>query len=279
VPALVGIAWLDESREEVVGFVLDLTAQKAMEAQKTVLRERDEALRRRDLFDSIASHELRTPLTVLTLGLRMLRRGLDKEAPTSTLRLQAQRCESSAARMRELVQSLLDVAQFQDGRLRLCARDVDVVDAVARTVTSFEETNLCACHQIQVHAEDPVTAHLDALRFDQVLTNLLSNGLKYGGGEPIEVRISEDKPHDLVRVEVIDHGPGIPAEKMEDIFRPFQRAVAAEACIPGLGLGLYVVKMIVDSHGGSINVDSQPGRGCRFVVEFPRAVQAVPASA
>jgi signal transduction histidine kinase len=136
---------------------------------------------------------------------------------------------------------------------------------------------MCGHHQIHVHAEEPVTARLDALRFDQVLINLLSNGLKYGGGEPIEVRVSEDKPHDLARLEVIDHGPGIPAEKMETIFRPFERAVGPDARIPGLGLGLYIVKMIVESHGGHINVDSQPGRGSRFVVEFPRTAQPGPA--
>jgi PAS domain S-box-containing protein len=276
-PTLVGATLLDESEDEVVGFVLDLTAQKGLEAQKAMVREREDALRRRELFDSIASHELRTPLTVLTLGLQMLRRGLDRETPTSALRLQAERCESSASRMRELVQALLDVAQFQDGKLRLAARDIDVVEVVARTVASFEASNLCAFHQIRVHAEEPVTARLDALRFEQVLTNLLSNGLKYGGGEPIEVRVSEDRSNDLARLEVIDHGPGIPAEKMEGIFRPFERAVGADARIPGLGLGLYVVKMIVESHGGSINVDSQPGRGARFVVEFPRGAPLAPA--
>jgi PAS domain S-box-containing protein len=275
-PALVGAALLDESEDEVVAFVLDLSARKAMEAQKAMLWEREEALRRRDLFDSIASHELRTPLTVLTLGLQMLRRGLERHSPTSTLKVQAERCESSATRMRELVQTLLDVAQIHDGRLKLSPRDVDVVDAVARTVSTLEASNLCALHQIQVHAEERVTARLDALRFEQVLTNLLSNGLKYGGGQPVEVRVSEDRSHDMARLEVIDHGPGIPAEKLEGIFRPFERAVAPGERIPGLGLGLYVVKMIVDSHGGSINVDSQPGRGSRFVVEFPRQAQTAP---
>src|SRR3954453_13794525 len=102
--------------------------------------------------------------------------------------------------MRELVQTLLDVAQVQDGKLRLSASDIDVVDAVARTVAAFEASDMCKCHQIQVHAEDPVPARLAAPRFEQVVTNLLSNGLKYGGDEPIEVRVSEDKPHHMTRL-------------------------------------------------------------------------------
>ena len=94
VPMLVGVALLDESDDEVVGFVLDLTAQKHVEAQRTLLHDSREALRLRDLFNSIASHELKTPLTALLLSLQLLSRRLDKEAPDSSAPL-AGRCAAS----------------------------------------------------------------------------------------------------------------------------------------------------------------------------------------
>jgi signal transduction histidine kinase len=275
VPTLVGISLLDESQDEVVGFVLDLTVQKHMEAQRTMLRESQEALRLRELFDSIASHELKTPLTVLTLGLQMLHRRLETETPANTaLKLQAERCVSSAVRMKDLVQALLDVSQVHGTRVRLDVREVDLVDAVARIVSAFEVSELCPSRQIRVRDEGPVTAWLDPLRLDQVLTNLLSNALKYGGREPIEVCVSEVRSRDLARVEIVDQGPGIEPAMQELIFQPFRRAVQPDGRIPGLGLGLYVVKTIVESHGGTISVESQVGHGSRFVVDLPRVARS-----
>ena len=280
VPALVGVTLLDDARDdggqdEVAGFVLDLTAQKRVDAQKAMLRETEEALRLRDLFNSIASHELKTPLTALMLSLQVLRRCLDREAsPSSTLRAQVKRCESSAGRMGELIHTLLDVAQIHDGRLNLAVREMDVGEAVGRIAGGFEANGTGCSPQIDVQTEGPVIARLDSLRFDQLLTNLLSNAIKYGAGKPIEVRVGRDPTADVARLEVIDHGPGIEPEMAEKIFEPFQRAASIAQTIPGLGLGLYVVKMIVDGHGGRVHVESQPGEGARFVVELPCAAAA-----
>jgi signal transduction histidine kinase len=115
-----------------------------------------------------------------------------------------------------------------------------------------------------------VTAQLDPLRFEQIVTNLISNAVKYGAGKPIEVRVGRDRAADLAHLEVIDRGPGIDPAMKEKIFEPFQRATTTEP-IPGLGLGLYVVKLIVESHGGRIAVDTDLGHGSRFIVDLPRA--------
>jgi signal transduction histidine kinase len=285
VPALVGVARLDErdgndngdddddddSNDEVVGFVLDLTAQKHLEAQRTMLQDSREALRLRDLFNSIASHELKTPLTALLLNLRLLGARLDKETPPgSPLRSQIARCESAAERMAGLIHALLDVAQVHRGRLTLDVRDTNVVDAVRNVVSGFEVTRNGAAHQIEVRAEEPFTAKVDPLRFDQVVTNLLSNAVKYGAGAPIEVRVRHDRMADSAHLEVIDGGPGIDPGMREKIFEPFQRATSMKP-IPGMGLGLYVVKMIVEGHGGRIAVDTALGHGSRFIVDLPCA--------
>jgi PAS domain S-box-containing protein len=273
VPVLVGVALLDESHEdqdEIVGFVLDLTAQKQSEAQKALLRESQEALRLRDLFNSIASHELKTPLAALMLNLHLLRRRLDRELPEKqALRVQLERCQNASTRMNDLIHALLDVAQFHEGRLKLTMRDMDVVEAVRRVVSAFESGRGGRPLPIRVRADGNVTARLDSLRFDQVLTNLLSNAVKYGAGKPIEVRVACDHATDVARLEVIDHGPGIEPALTERIFEPFQRGVAPDEPIPGLGLGLYVVKTIVEGHGGKINVESRVGHGSRFIVDLP----------
>jgi PAS domain S-box-containing protein len=270
VPTLIGVALLDDSSDEIIGFVLDLTAQKHLESERAMLNESREALRLRDLFNSIASHELKTPLTALMLNLRLLSRRLEKEAgPDSSLRPQVERCQSAATRMGELIHALLDVAQIHDGRLTLNTREMDVVEAVRRVVSGFEVAKAGHAHRIDIQAEGTVTARLDSLRFDQVLTNLLSNAVKYGAGKPIEVRVRQDRAADVAHLEVIDRGRGIDPEMTEKIFEPFQRAASSDP-IPGLGLGLYVVKMIVEGHGGRIAVDSELGRGSRFIVDLPR---------
>jgi PAS domain S-box-containing protein len=273
VPALIGVAPLDEGdgEGEIVGFVLDVSAQKNVAAQQAQLSESREALRLRDLFNSIASHELKTPLTALLLNLRLLRTRLEKEAPDNAgLRGQVKRCDSAAARMGQLIDALLDVAQIHDGRLKLSVQDADVGDAVRRAVCGFEASRNGQAQRILVETEAPMTAKLDALRFEEVVTNLLSNAVKYGSGEPIEVRVHHGDGDDVARVEVIDRGPGIEPAVAKRIFEPFQRAGSAES-IPGLGLGLYVVKMIVEGHGGTIGVDSHPGHGSRFIVDLPCA--------
>ena len=271
VPVLVGVAFLDESDDEVVGFVLDLTAQKRVESQRTQLHDSQEELRLRDLFNSIASHELKTPLTALLLGLQLLHRRLEKEAPkSSSLRTQAERCESAATRMGDLIHALLDVAQIHRGQLTLNVRELDIVEAVRRIAKGLAVGRDGGMHRIAVHADGPVTAQLDPLRFEQIVTNLISNAVKYGAGKPIEVRIGRDRAADVAHLEVIDRGPGIDPAMKEKIFEPFQRATTTEP-IPGLGLGLYVVKLIVESHGGRIAVDTDLGHGSRFIVDLPRA--------
>jgi PAS domain S-box-containing protein len=271
VPVLVGVALMDDSDDEVVGFVLDLTAQKHVESQRALLHDSREALRLRDLFNSIASHELKTPLTALLLSLQLLSRRVEREAPAnSSLRAQVLRCESAAVRMGDLIHALLDVAQIHRGRLTLNVSELDVVEAVRRVASGLAVSRDCERHRIAVHADGPVTARLDPLRFEQIVTNLISNAVKYGAGKPIEVRIGRDRASDLAHLEVIDDGPGIDPAMTEKIFEPFQRATNTEP-IPGLGLGLYVVKLIVESHGGRIAVDSQLGHGARFIVDLPRA--------
>jgi signal transduction histidine kinase len=238
-----------------------------------MLEDSREALRLRDLFNSIASHELKTPLTALLLNLELLGKRLEKEVPDCAhLRSRVERCESAAVRMGELIDALLDVARFTAAASRsMCARRTSwqAVRKVVRRLRGRRRKRSSAIAS-PVRSNGAVTAKLDTLRFDQIVTNLLSNAVKYGAGKPIEVRVNHDHSANLAHIEVVDGGPGIDPRMTDKIFEPFQRASSTEP-IPGLGLGLYVVKLIVESHGGHIAVDSALGHGSRFIVDLPCA--------
>jgi signal transduction histidine kinase len=112
-----------------------------------------------------------------------------------------------------------------------------------------------------------VDGRWDPVRVDQILTNLLTNALKYGRGKPVEVTLECD-PH-TAKLIVRDHGIGIAAPDLERIFEPFERAVPTRS-YGGLGLGLYISRQLVEAHGGRVDVKSVPGEGTTFTVELPR---------
>ncbi len=104
------------------------------------------------------------------------------------------------------------------------------------------------------------------MRLEQVLGNLLGNAVKFGEGKPIEIRV--ERTGGTVQVEVVDRGVGIDADQVDRIFGRFERAAPAQH-YPGLGLGLYVAREIVEAHGGKIRVQGKPGKGASFLVELP----------
>ena len=124
------------------------------------------------------------------------------------------------------------------------------------------------------HAPEPAIGNFDRSRIQEVLENLLSNAIKYGEGRPIEVTV--EPIEDAVRIRVSDHGGGIPPEDLGRIFEQFHRAPTPSAQ-PGIGLGLYVTRHIIEAHGGTISASSQVGEGTVFTVELPRAGAAADA--
>ena len=114
--------------------------------------------------------------------------------------------------------------------------------------------------------DDHVIGNVDATRMEQVVGNLIDNAVKFGMGSPIEVEL---RAHDGTAIlSVRDHGPGIPLEEQGELFRRYRRGSAA-AGLGGLGLGLHVVREIVEAHGGKVHVDARPGKGSTFTVELP----------
>lgn len=239
--------------------------------RKRLLDELVQAVRVRDEFLSIASHELNTPVTSLAIQLGSAARLLDRSAstPVDKVRQKLTAAIRQMDRLTGLINSLLDVTRITSGKLQLAPERLDLAEVVRDVVARFEKTTPGAGPRVEVAAPSPVAGCWDRSGIDRVVENLLSNALKYGAGKPIE--ISVETAGDRARLSVVDHGIGIAADEQERIFQRFERAVP-ERHYAGLGLGLWIVRQIVEAHGGSIHVRSDEGEGSTFTVDLPRLV-------
>jgi predicted ATPase/signal transduction histidine kinase len=231
-------------------------------------REAQDAIRLRDEFLSVASHELYTPITSLMLSLdtlhraRWTRRQLDDAAMNRSLDVVLRQ----GRRLMRLVGDLLGVSRIETGRLALRTGEVELGSLVREVVERFEPDLARAGCAITVRASTPVHGRWDGSRLDQVVTNLVSNAMKFGPGKPIEIALGTERG--VARLVVVDRGIGIAAARLGRIFDRFERAAPVEH-YGGLGLGLYISRRIVEAHGGSLRVESTPGAGSTFTVELP----------
>lgn len=227
-----------------------------------------EAVRARDEFISIASHDLRSPVTALRLAVHGALAASRDEVPPERLRRSLSMIDRQERRIARLIDELLDVSRAQAGTLELELQPVDLAGLAREVVARFAEevSEAGAGSVITVRAQGQVVGSWDRSRLDQVLTNLLTNALKFGEGKPIEVEVSSSGGR--ARLAVRDRGIGIAPEEQGKLFQRYQRLASATPH-PGLGLGLYIVRQIVERLGGSVRVESRPGEGALFEVELP----------
>jgi signal transduction histidine kinase len=226
-------------------------------------REAREAIRLRDEFLSIAAHELYTPLTSLKLSIQGLQRTPTSPADVSRASQNAQR---QIRRLTRLIDELLSVSRLQESPVHLHLEAVDLLDVTRDVIDHFSEESARSRTPILLHSEGSVVGRWDKTRLEQVITNLLGNALKFGGGKPIELTVAVEEGTALLTVQ--DHGIGIAPDKLPRIFGRFERGVSSRE-YGGLGLGLYIVHEIVAALGGAVLVDSTPGIGTRFTVSLP----------
>ncbi len=253
-----GRAMRDENGDIVClsGFLHDITERKRMERMK-------------DEFVSTVSHELRTPLTSISGALGLLAGGAIGELPAQA-RQMLDIAHKNSQRLTLLINDLLDMEKLVAGKLRF---DLQVQELMPLVEQAMEAT--CAYgDQYQVRFElieraDAVQVRVDGMRLQQVLSNFLSNAAKFsprGGQVEIAVRQRQGR----VRIEVIDHGPGVPAEFHSRIFQKFSQADASNSRQKGgTGLGLAISKELAECMDGTVGFVSEGGQGAHFYCELP----------
>ena len=258
--------------DRIVSIARDVTERKHTQLERELLyREAVDAIRARDEFLSVASHELRTPLSTLQLQIQTLlqapRRLPQAVLSPEQMKPKLERAQRQVERLTRLIGELMDVSRITAGRLRLELEDVDLSAVVRDVVGRLGEEATRTHSYIEVSAVIPVVGMWDRIRVEQVVTNLLTNACKFGGGKPIEITVEERGP--IGRLVVVDHGIGIAPEDVERIFHRYEQAISSRA-FGGLGLGLYIARQIIEAHGGTIRVESQPGAGSTFTVDLPK---------
>ncbi|MGB9992668.1 hybrid sensor histidine kinase/response regulator [Massilia sp. SM-13] len=229
------------------------------------------ALRMRDEFMSMVAHELRTPLNTLYLETQMRKLQLDRgnmaafDAPQ--LQRMVARDDRQIQAMIRLIDDMLDVSRIHSGILSIRPSAAELAGLLQRLTEDLARQAADAGSSIRLHAAQAVTGWWDEFRIEQVIINLLTNALRYGGGKPIEVRLAADSKE--ARVQVIDQGAGIPEDMLPRIFEPYERG-PSNAAPAGLGLGLYISRQLAEAHGGTLTVCSKPGEGSCFMLTLPR---------
>lgn len=223
----------------------------------------------RDIFLSVAAHELRTPLTSLLGYTQLVERRAENASTLSDRDRQALRVVADqAGRLSKMVTSLLDISRLQLGQLSIEPLPLDLGALAARLVQ--ETRPLLVRHSIEyIGTHAPVLISGDELRLEQALQNLIQNAIKYSpAGGMITVRVVCDDAR--ASVEVTDAGIGIPPEALPQLFDRFYRAPNVDPQhISGLGVGLFVVREIVELHGGTAEVSSEVGVGSTFTLSIP----------
>ena len=251
--------------------------ERSRQEQETLLRELNQtqeelqrSLRMRDEFMSLVAHELRTPLNTLFLETQMrslqLKRGTLASINPDQFDAMIKRDERQIKAMIRLIDDMLDVSRMRSGQLSIRPAQVQLMDLLERVVSDLSLQASATGASLSLRPHHPVEGCWDEFRIEQVVVNLLTNALRYGGGQPVEVSVQY--ADNVVRIDVRDEGKGISPGDLERIFEPYERG-ARNGEPKGLGLGLYISRQLAVSHGGELRVTSKPGEGSTFTLVLP----------
>jgi signal transduction histidine kinase len=256
---------------------VDISEQKSMEdkivdlyfKERLQREELQEEAKSRGLFINVLAHELRTPLTPILISTEMLRDLSDVNDLDNTQDKLIKNICTSAQVLSKRLEELLDVARFSRGMFKLHLQPVEPVSFVKGVVSRFISVINQRGQQLEV--ELPMSLPMieaDPSRLEQVIINLLSNASKFSiETGRIILRVNHRAPELLFEVQ--DNGKGISSEDQARLFNPYHRVEQDRQQFPGLGLGLAVARQIVESHGGKIWLNSQPGVGSTFYFNIP----------
>jgi signal transduction histidine kinase len=255
-----------------------LALEHSRREQETLLKqlqntqlELEQAVRMRDDFMSIVAHEVRTPLNGLILETQLRKMHLARDNASAftldKMHAMVDRDERQIKSLIRLIEDMLDVSRIRTGKLSIRPSCFDLSTLVRDLLYNFSQQIEAAETSVTLDAEQPVIGSWDEFRIEQVISNLLTNALRYGAKSPISVRVYSEGGQALVDVQ--DQGIGISEENQKRIFQQFER-VSARHAVAGLGLGLFISEQIVAAHGGTITVQSRIGEGALFRVCLPQ---------
>ena len=254
----------------ILNMAVDVTDQvEALQRAEEKERKLEEALIARDQFLSIASHELKTPLTSLKLQAQLTLRNLaqGKQLTEERLRKESHQVSDLVGRLTRLIDDMLDVSRIRTGKLKLDRGHHDLGDILREVVFRMSVLFEAAALELPtLKLERGLIGDWDRFRLEQVVGNLLTNAIRYGRGKSIEIVLQRKDQNAILSV--TDHGYGIAQEDLVRIFGRFERAINSSE-VSGLGLGLFISKEIIESHGGAIWAQSEVGKGSTFFVSLP----------
>ncbi len=246
-------------------------AKKEVEAfSHSVLRAKEEVERAskfKDQFLSTMSHELRTPLNAV-LGFSDLLTEERYGPLNDRQRRYVNHIHTGGKHLLRLISDILDLSKIEAGRLQLAIESVQVKTSFTEVVDAMRPLADKKSQSLMMHISSDLSVRADAVRFKQVLINLIGNAIKFTpeGGK---VELSAQQLGEAVRVEVRDSGPGISPEEQQNIFEAFYRSRQTDKAVEGTGLGLAITRRLVELHGGHLGIESQPGLGSCFYFTLP----------
>jgi signal transduction histidine kinase len=268
------VTYAEDARPlQAIGITVDMTEQMAAERERAALVEREQAARReaeaasraKDEFLAMLGHELRNPLSAISSAVEVLNRGGADQALASSARNIIGRQTRHLAR---LMEDLLDVARVISGKVVLSRQPLELSALVQRLVSTLQLTGQLQQHDLQLQLQEGVWVDADATRIEQVVNNLLTNALKYTPeGRRIEVHVTREGGQALLQVR--DNGLGIPPALLPRIFDLFvQGERTLDRRAGGLGIGLTLVRRLVELHDGTVGVESS-SQGSTFSMRLP----------
>lgn len=239
------------------------------------LQDAHDAIRARDEFLGIAAHELRSPLNALGLQLALIERLVAAKEPDARVLAEVQRARRNIRRYMRRASALLDISRLASGRAEPMLAPVSLRQVVQAVLETYADEADFRGARLVVSIEGDPVGHWDAQMIEEILSNLVSNALRYGAASPVRLAAgADDQGH--AWFSVADNGPGIPKEQRTKIFQKFERAVSNSAERGGFGLGLWIVAGMVRAHRGRIEVTANPAGGSVFLVRLPLRPPAPP---
>ncbi|RYZ71538.1 MAG: hypothetical protein EOP09_04515 [Proteobacteria bacterium] len=233
----------------------------------------NDALRMRDEFLTMVSHELKTPLTSLRLYSQLQKRKIQRSDVSvydeSSVQKLVDSVDRQTGRLSRLINEMFDVSRITTGKLQLRREQIDLEEVIRFAIARVTEENDWAEGLIEFNSTGSMHGYWDPIRVEQVITNLLTNAMRFGRGSQIVIELTQAKAGQA-RIRVKDQGIGIPRDRLEKIFDRFEQTPTSRN-LDGIGVGLYISRQIIDAHEGKIWAESKKGVGSTFTVELPVA--------